>query len=117
MRRVNTALDRAAAVVTKAVGNMYAAIVFGLLTLVSLPAVIQSHNLIVLVQWLGSVFLQLVLLPIIMVGQDQQAAKTEKIIRETHREVIEALGDVRSIATAVHAHLTKGTPDADQPVR
>jgi hypothetical protein len=49
---------------------MYCAYVFSLIALVALPAAIEQGSPTVLVNWLSSNFLQLVLLPIIMVGQN-----------------------------------------------
>ena len=57
--------------VTKRVGTMWAAYAFFGLSLVSLPAAIASGNEIVIVSWVAQTFLQLVLLPIIIVGQVQ----------------------------------------------
>lgn len=56
--------------ITKIVGTMYCAYVFTLIALVALPAAIEQGSPTVLVNWLSSNFLQLVLLPIIMVGQN-----------------------------------------------
>ena len=56
--------------ITKIVGTMYCAYVFTLVALVALPAAIQQGSATVLVNWLSSNFLQLVLLPIIIVGQN-----------------------------------------------
>lgn len=108
MRRINAWLDKVAGRITRAVGTMWAAILFAALTFVSLPSVIASHDVIVIVQWVGSVFLQLVFLPIIMVGQDQQSARTEAVIRETHDEVTELLQDVRGLVAATHEKVTGG---------
>lgn len=110
MRHVNAWLDRAAAIVTRIVGTMWTAVIFAVITCFSLPAVIESGSIIIWVQWLGSVFLQLVLLPIIMVGQNLQSAKTESIIRETHDQVSEALHDIRQLVAETHAHVTKEQP-------
>ena len=56
--------------ITKVVGTMYCAYVFSMIALVALPAAIEQGSPTVLVNWLSSNFLQLVLLPIIMVGQN-----------------------------------------------
>ena len=56
--------------ITKIVGTMYCAYVFSMIALVALPAAIEQGSPTVLVNWLSSNFLQLVLLPIIMVGQN-----------------------------------------------
>src|SRR5437016_13234537 len=58
--------------ITRIVGTMYCAYVFTLIALVALPAAIQQGSPTVLVNWLSSNFLQLVLLPIIHVGQNEE---------------------------------------------
>jgi hypothetical protein len=88
--------NKIALTITKRVGSMWAAYIFTLLALFSLPAILVGvfpsmasdfpswllkTSLIALVAWIAQTFLQLVLLPIIMVGQNviqgQQDAKTE----------------------------------------
>ena len=76
--------NRVALLVTNIVGTMWAAYVFALIALVSLPDAIkafQEGNMVVAVGWLSTSFLQLVLLPIIIVGQNvisaHQAARAE----------------------------------------
>ena len=64
--------------ITKGVGTMWAAYIFFGLTLVSLPAVIMKGDPVLIVSWIAQTFLQLVLLPIIIVGQNIQAAAAEK---------------------------------------
>ena len=59
-----------AVLITKVVGTMYCAYVFTLIAFVALPAALQQGSPTVLVNWLSSNFLQLVLLPIILVGQN-----------------------------------------------
>src|SRR5512142_3365157 len=55
--------------ITRSVGSMWCAYVFAAIALVSLPAAIQTHNSVVIVSWIAQTFFQLVLLPIIIVGQ------------------------------------------------
>src|SRR5260370_41427568 len=69
--RVNAAL---AVLVTKGVGTMWCAYAFAALALVSLPSAIRSGSAVVLVSWVSQTFLQLVLLSIIIVGQNILAA-------------------------------------------
>ncbi|NBQ92874.1 MAG: DUF1003 domain-containing protein [Micrococcales bacterium] len=64
--------------ITRGVGTMWAAYAFFALTLVSLPSVISKGDPIQIVAWIAQTFLQLVLLPIIIVGQNIQAAAAEK---------------------------------------
>ena len=58
-----------ALVITRSVGTMACAYVFGAIALISLPAAISSGQVIIIVAWIAQTFLQLVLLSIIMVGQ------------------------------------------------
>jgi len=74
MGRINT---RLAVGITKIVGSMWCAYVFALLALISLPAAIKAHDPIIMVAWIAQTFLQLVLLPIIIVGQNVQAAASD----------------------------------------
>ena len=69
--------NRLALFITKIVGTMASVYAFTLLALVALPAAIQTGNPTILVNWLSSNFLQLVLLPLIMVGQDLASKHTE----------------------------------------
>jgi len=85
MGRFNAAV---AVRITRIVGTMYSAYAFTILALVALPAAIEQGSPTVLVNWISSNFLQLVLLPIIIVGQN----------------VISAAQDAR--AEADHATLT-----------
>ncbi|MEY2815456.1 MAG: hypothetical protein RJA78_32 [Actinomycetota bacterium] len=72
--------------ITKSVGTMWAAYIFVALTLVSLPAVIVSGDPVLIVAWIAQTFLQLVLLPIIIVGQNIQAAAAEKRATLTYQD-------------------------------
>ncbi len=93
IQRFNNAL---ALKITNGVGSMWSAYLFALLSLFSLPAIlvlvspslkhdfpkwIIAASLITLIAWISQNFLQLVLLPVIMVGQnviqDHQEAKAE----------------------------------------
>src|SRR5712691_5518649 len=79
-----------AVLVTKIVGTMYCAYVFTLIALVALPAAIQQGSPTVLVNWLSSNFLQLVLLPIIIVGQNVISAAQDARAEADH-ETLTAL--------------------------
>ena len=59
--------------ITVLVGTMWAAYLFAVIAFYSLPSTIKQHSATVLVLWLSSEFLQLVLLPIIIVGQNIQS--------------------------------------------
>ena len=70
--------------ITDLVGTMWCAYLFAAIALISLPAAISSHSLIIIVAWVAQTFLQLVLLSIIMVGQQVSSSSVEKMIKETH---------------------------------
>src|SRR3982074_640394 len=79
-----------AVMVTKVVGTMYCAYVFTLIALVALPAAIEQGSPTGLVNWLSSNFLQLVLLPIIIVGQNVISAAQDARAEADH-ETLTAL--------------------------
>jgi hypothetical protein len=74
--------------ITKVVGSMWCAYLFALLALISLPAAIKSHDPIIIVAWIAQTFLQLVLLPIIIVGQNIQAAASDARAESDHKTLI-----------------------------
>lgn len=76
--------------ITKIVGTMYCAYAFTLIALVALPAAIAQGSPTVLVNWLSSNFLQLVLLPIIIVGQNVISAAQDARAEADH-ETLTAL--------------------------
>ena len=85
--------------ITSAVGSMWAAYVFAAIALVSLPAALTSGDLIIIVGWVAQTFLQLVLLPIIIVGQNVQAAASDARAEADH-ETLEA---VHTLTVEVHS--------------
>ncbi|MEY4397024.1 MAG: hypothetical protein RLZZ40_780 [Actinomycetota bacterium] len=89
--------------ITSAVGTMWTAIAFSLLALISLPGAIASGNPVIIVAWIAQTFLQLVLLPIIMVGQNVQGRRTEKRDEETHAAVMAAHRETQEILRELHA--------------
>jgi hypothetical protein len=85
--------------ITKTVGSMWMAYAFAALTLISLPAAIASGNVIVIVAWIAQTFLQLVLLPIIIVGQNVIQAANDARAEADH----ETLSAVHQLTIEVHA--------------
>ena len=81
--RINT---RIAILVTKIVGSMWCAYAFGLMDLFSLPTAIRGGTG-TLIAWIAQTFLQLVLLSIIMVGQNVQAGAADKRAEATYHDV------------------------------
>ena len=66
--------------ITDVVGSMWCAYIFTAIALISLPAAIATHNLITIVSWVAQTFLQLVLLSVILKGQNIQGERSEKVI-------------------------------------
>ncbi len=81
MSKFNSALAQK---ITDGVATMWCAYGFAILALISLPSALASHNVITIVAWIAQTFLQLVLLSIIMVGQNLQSAGVQQKIDETH---------------------------------
>jgi hypothetical protein len=74
--------------ITGSVGTMWAAYLFAALTLISLPAAIQSGSPIIIVAWIAQTFLQLVLLPIIIVGQNVIQAANDARAEADHETLV-----------------------------
>jgi len=85
--------SRLAVLITKSVGTMWAAYVFALLALISLPQALMAFvrgDTVTGVSWLSQSFLQLVLLPIILVGQNVISASQDARAEADH-ETLTAL--------------------------
>jgi hypothetical protein len=95
MGRFNTWL---AVKITKTVGSMWMAYAFAALTLISLPAAIASGQVIIIVAWIAQTFLQLVLLPIIIVGQNVIQAANDARAEADH----ETLTAIHQLTVEVH---------------
>src|SRR5216117_1216559 len=71
---------------TTIVGTMWAAYLFTILALVSFPSAMCSGNSIIIVAWIAQTFLQLVLLPIIIVGQNILGKAADKRAEQTYKD-------------------------------
>ena len=126
-----------AVVITHGVGSMACAYIFCLIALASLPAILiqagvltssdvpgflTKPGLILIVAWIAQTFIQLVLLSIIMVGQDVQSiaadARAENTFKDT-QAILDAMnteteGGLRVILEAIQAQsaTTKQPPAA-----
>ncbi len=99
--------------ITVVVGTMWAAYLFTLIALVSLPSVLKQSGIgigfdfgdgtVLLVAWIAQTFLQLVLLPIIIVGQNIQAKAADKRAESTYKDAEAVLHE----ATQIQAHLAE----------
>jgi hypothetical protein len=87
--------------ITLVVGTMWCAYLFTILALVSVKSAFGSGNLITIVGWIAQTFLQLVLLPIIIVGQNIQAKAADKRAEDTYNDADAVLHE----AEHIQAHL------------
>jgi hypothetical protein len=93
INRFNT---KVALLITTVVGSMWCAYAFALFDLISLPDAIRSGPA-TLVSWVAQTFLQLVLLSVIMVGQNVQAAAADKRAEATFHDASATLHEVAHI--------------------
>ena len=87
------ALDKIAIFITKIVGTMWCAIAFTILALISLPEAINNGTA-TTISWIAQTFLQLVLLSIIMVGQNLQSRHSELRADADYETNVDAKKDI-----------------------
>jgi predicted DNA repair protein MutK len=91
---------RFALLLTTAVGTMWCAYLFAILALVALPDALGG-GLLPLIQWVSQTFIQLVMLSVIMVGQNILSRAADKRADMTYRDAEAILHE----AQQVQAHL------------
>ncbi len=82
---------RLAVLITRSVGTMWAAYLFALLAFVSLPQALTAFlhgDTVIGITWLSQSFLQLVLLPIIIVGQNIISAAQDARAEADHETLM-----------------------------
>lgn len=94
--------ERLGLAITKRIGTMWAAALFMAISLISLPAALASANVMTIVTWVAQTFLQLVLLPIILVAQNIQAAASDRRAIATYEDAGAILEEAKQLQT----HLT-----------
>jgi hypothetical protein len=89
---------KVAVLLTRLVGTMWCFWVFNGIALISLPSAIRTGNLTVLINWVSSNWIQLILLPALMVGQnlqnvaaDARSAKMFEDIERVKSDMVTAL--------------------------
>lgn len=106
--------------ISAGVGTMACAYVFGLIALVSLPAALSSGSLIIIVGWVAQTFLQLVLLSIIIVGQNISAAASDQRALDTYNDAEAVLHEALQIQAHLQAQddiLTRLVPPGEGAVQ
>lgn len=86
---------RIALLLTNAVGTMWCAYAFAALALIALPQALGSPLL--LVQWISQTFIQLVMLSVIMVGQNLLSAASDKRAEDTWKDADATFHTARQI--------------------
>jgi len=89
--------------ITLVVGTMWCSYLFAAIAFLSLPSAISSHNLVLIVAWISSNFLQLVLLPIIIVGQNIQARAADARSEATYKDADAVLHEALQIEKHLEA--------------
>ena len=75
-----------ALVLTTVVGTMWCAYAFAALALVALPSALSGGKLLDLIQWISQTFIQLVMLSVIMVGQNILGRASDKRADMTYKD-------------------------------
>jgi hypothetical protein len=83
--------------ITLVVGTMWCAYLFTFLALISLPSAIKTGDVIVIIAWIAQTFLQLVLLPIIIVGQNIQGKAADARSEQTYKDAEAVLQEALEI--------------------
>jgi hypothetical protein len=77
---------KVALALTTIVGTMWCAYAFAVLALIALPSAISQGTVLALVSWLSQTFIQLVMLSVIMVGQNILSRASDKRADMTYQD-------------------------------
>jgi hypothetical protein len=86
---------------TTVVGTMWCAYAFSVLAFFALPSAISSGSVLQLIQWLSQTFIQLVMLSVIMVGQNILGRASDKRAEMTYKDADATFHE----ASQIQAHL------------
>ena len=86
---------------TTIVGTMWCAYAFAVLAFVALPSALSSGRLLDLIQWISQTFIQLVMLSVIMVGQNILGKSADKRAEMTYKDADATFHE----AEQIQAHL------------
>ena len=87
---------RVALILTTTVGTMWCAYAFSVLALIALPQALQG-GLLPIIQWVSQTFIQLVMLSVIMVGQNILSRASDKRADETYQDADATLHEAQQI--------------------
>jgi hypothetical protein len=92
---------RIAVTLTRIVGTMWCAYAFAVLALVALPSALASGDMLAIIQWISQTFIQLVMLSVIMVGQNILAKASDRRADLTYHDAEATFHE----AEQIQAHL------------
>ena len=110
IKRVNGFNAKFAVFLTNIVGSMWCAYVFAIIAFIGLPAALKPGGE-GIIAWIAQTFLQLVLLSVIMVGQNVQAEAGDLRAQHTYDDTVEILdrlnvhtaGGIKDLADRIDA--------------
>ena len=106
--------SRLAVFITKNVGTMWCAYIFAVIGLTGIVAALTNNTtLVLLVGAISGYFLQLVLLPIIIVGQNVQAEASDRRAEADHKTLV-ALHTMNKVQLQILEALEKLSGDQDE---
>ncbi len=94
--------DKLALILTKTVGTMWCAYFFAVLALLVLPDALRS-GLLTTIQWLSQTFIQLVMLSVIMVGQNILGEASDRRAELTYKDADATFHEARQIQEHLQA--------------
>lgn len=94
--------NRIALVLTTAVGTMWCAYIFAILALLVAPQAIKG-GLLTFVQWVSQTFIQLVMLSVIMVGQNILGQAADKRAEMTYKDADATFHEAQQIQSHLKA--------------
>ena len=84
VKKENNFNDKLAIWIATHVGSMYCFYLFNVIALLSAKSAFQTHDLVPIVNWISSNWIQLILLPAIMVAQNVAQKATEAKSQSDH---------------------------------
>jgi len=99
---INKINDKIAISITKLVSTMWCVYLFA--GMVMIPLFAPSTTTVI--QFISSAFLQLVFLPLILVGQDLLGQKSEARAQQDHDTIMAEMAEIRAIHQDLHSVLT-----------
>ena len=109
VEKIHNFNNKIAIKITNSVGSMTCAYLFCCLSLYGLSRV-DMHNPFQIVSWISQTFLQLVLLSIIMLGQNLKAEASEHRAIEDHNTILKEFKEIKQIHVELQEALSQKFP-------